>query len=160
MVKKPFFLGNSLCLDPVADHALDDYRRWFAQPRNREPGSVRPRTEEEIKAWLVEIGGNQKNCYFSLRVDGVNIGHLGIRGIDRQENRAELDWFIGEEEVDSGVEQKEVVSWLRYFLDVHLGLRDLVVPGGCGIAEPIFREVGFAVKGRDRRGGWVYEAAF
>jgi hypothetical protein len=160
MIKlKPFFLEKDLCLDPIGPHVLRDYQQWFTRLRVNQEGMIRPKTLEDIKAWLVEISKNKKNCYFSIRTQGENIGHLGIREINREEGEGELDFFVAKD-VGGSLEKKVVASWLSYFLTVHLGLSQLVVPEPDEELLEALREAGFkSIKG-GRQGFAVYQLSF
>jgi hypothetical protein len=158
MIKlKPFFLEKDLSLDPIGPHVLRDYQQWFARPRRDQGGMVRPRTLEEIKAWVVEISKNRKNCYFSIRTQGENIGHLGIREINREDGEGELDIFLAKTGVRGSLEKKALTSWLSYFLTVHLGLSQLVVPDPDEELLGALREAGFKPIRGGRQGFAVYK---
>lgn len=161
MIKlKPFFLEEDLCLDPIGLHALRDYQRWFTRPSGKQGGVIRPRTLEDLKAWLVEISRNRKNCYFSIRTQGENIGHLGIREINREEGEGELDVFIAKARVGAGWQKRAVASWLPYFLSVHLGLSRLVVPDSDEDLLVALKKAGFKSIGGGRQGFAVYKLGF
>jgi len=155
MTLKPFFLNHNICLDPVGPHVLKDYEHWFANPRAGQKGQIRPRTREEISDWLAEIGRNNKNAYFSIRINGENIGHLGVRDIDKDKNQGVLDLFVPKK-MFLQKHQDAILSWLRYFLSSHLNLKLLLLQTDEEVAGDVFREVGFKLKGNDCNGLFVY----
>lgn len=159
MYQKPFFLNHSLCLDPIGLHVLEDYQKWFANPYSNRKSVVKPRTWEEIKTWIVEISKNRKNCYFSIRANGENFGHLGVREIDLGESRAELDFFVVKDEIFGKFKPKEIFSWLHYFLNVHLGLKFLTVFRPDRKLGRVLKEAGFQLFKSDKRGFQIYQVA-
>lgn len=83
---------SSLALNKTAD-----YLRWFNNLQIREYlDKETPKTKEEITKWLRKT--IKESLYFSifLTEENKNIGHVGIKNINRLHKTAEIGIVIGE----------------------------------------------------------------
>jgi RimJ/RimL family protein N-acetyltransferase len=128
MGDRPFFLNFNVCLTPISLYALEDYQRWFNDSRlalSKDPAV--PRTEREIQTWLLRIMKNRSYKYFSILIGGENVGHIGVRQIDRPRKSGELDLFVIKGFSESQGVLEEILSWFKFFTRTNLDLRKLYV---------------------------------
>jgi hypothetical protein len=124
----PFFLNFNICLTPISLYTFEDYQQWFNDPgllvNDRDDI---PTTEGEIQSWLLKLMKNRSYKYFSILIGGENIGHIGVRRIDRLRKSGELDLFVIKGFSESQAVLEEILSWFKFFTRTNLDLRKLYI---------------------------------
>lgn len=157
MLDRPFFLDKEICLTPITLYTLEQYKEWFNSPHLVEQNLEFPRTEREIQAWILKISRNKKSKYFSILIGGENIGHIGIKNIDRGKRSGELDLFLADPSFFNRAVFREIFSWLQFFARTNLSLRRLYGQRNHGEGEILKRFLtpsGF-VEGEEGLSFWI-----
>lgn len=127
MFDRPFFLSEEVCLSPLNLYALEQYQKWFNNPVLTDRGLGLPRTEAQIQDWLIKTTRNNRDKRFSILIGGRNIGHVGLKEIDKSRKRGTLDLFLA----DSCFWEKNlaqgIFAWLKFFARTKLGLKRLYI---------------------------------
>lgn len=128
MLDRPFFLSEEVCLSPVTLYTLDQYREWFNDPGLTDQSLGFPKTEAKIQKWLIKITRNNRNKHFSILIGGENVGHIGLKEIDKGKKTGTLDLFLADSRFWEKNLAEGIFSWLKFFARTKLGLERLYIP--------------------------------
>jgi RimJ/RimL family protein N-acetyltransferase len=121
-------LDKSVSIVPLSDTTVEDYLRWFNDDEVRNHLLHQTPTDREgIQTWIDEVTSNASHSYFSVLVDGKNVGHVGLKNIDKDLGRAEVGMVIGEKEYQDDDVVKTAIEGIKsHAKDAH-GLSSLDV---------------------------------
>lgn len=127
MLDRPFFLSDEVCLSPVTLYSLEQYREWFNDPGLVGQGLDFPRTEAQIQDWLMKITRNNRNKHFSILIGGKNIGHVGLKEIDKVKKTGTLELFLADALFGERRLAEGIFSWLKFFAWTELDLKRIYI---------------------------------
>ena len=130
MIDRPFFLSNEVCLSPLNLYVVGQYREWFNNSELPAGSLELPKTETQVQDWLIKITRSSRNKHFSILIKGKNIGHIGLKEIDRTNKKATLDLFLVDPSFWESNLAKGIFNWLKFFARSRLGLKKIYINRG------------------------------
>jgi UDP-4-amino-4,6-dideoxy-N-acetyl-beta-L-altrosamine N-acetyltransferase len=112
--------------------------------------------------WFDEYSKNRQKKFFTMCVDNVPIGFMGLSNIDLTNQNADLFIAIGEDDYRGRGLGKQSLSWLLNYAFHKLKLHkvNLEVIDVNTHAIKVYKELGFVIEGRKReevfiKGKWI-----
>jgi UDP-4-amino-4,6-dideoxy-N-acetyl-beta-L-altrosamine N-acetyltransferase len=148
-----FFTGGSILEIAIRPIAREDTPRmiaWRNNPRVQQNFiDQKPLDEETHARWLANHVDAGKAAQFIICADGVDVGSVYLRDIDRAHQKAEFGILIGDDaHAGKGVGTKAAMEMIRHGFDA-LGLNKIFlrVLAGNGAAIHCYEKAGFVREG-------------